>query len=54
MESTEIIVDGKKIEIVTKLPDELKDDYVLIENLEDTLDLEEITSFTQEVEINNE
>lgn len=54
MENVEIEVDGKKIELPIKLPQDLKDDYVILEDLENTLDLEEIISVTKELEINNE
>lgn len=54
MESVEIELDGKKIEIPIKLPKEIKDNYIKLEDLENTLDLEEILSSTKELEINNE
>lgn len=54
MENVEIIVDGKKTEIPIKLPKELKEDYVLNDDLDDTLELEEIISVTKELRLNNE
>ena len=49
METEKIIVDGKEIEVVVKLDEELKDDMILLNELEDTLDLENIISETKKI-----
>lgn len=54
MENIEIMLDGQKTEIVIRLSEELKDDYILENDLDSTLDLEEIMSITKEIKINNE
>lgn len=51
MKKEEIIVDGQKLEVVIELPKELKDDKVLVEDLEDTLDLEQILETTRKIEV---
>lgn len=55
METKEIILDGKKFKIVTKLDDEYKNDNILIDNLEDTIDLSNINlEDTIEIEIDEQ
>lgn len=50
METKKVIVDGKEIELVTKL-DEADIEYNLKDDLDDTLDLSEILDKTMEVDL---
>ena len=40
MEYTEVEINGEKVNVITKLDDDYKDDYVLIEDLEKTQEID--------------
>jgi len=50
MKEEEVIIDGKNIKIVTELSEDLKDDSLLIDDLDNTLDLEKILEDTVKIE----
>lgn len=53
METSEVEYRGKKINIITKLDDDFKDDYVLDE-LEDTIDLTSVIENTQVINVSGD
>ena len=51
MKKEQIVVDGEIMEIVVELPTEIKEENILNDELEDTLDLEEILEKTRKIEV---
>lgn len=51
MKKEKIVVDGETMEIVVELPKEIKGENILSEELEDTLDLEQILATTRKIEM---
>ena len=51
METTKVILDGKEIEIVTKLDEDFYEMALQDENTEKTMELTNVLDHTQEIEI---
>lgn len=51
MKNEEIMVDGKKIDVVVELSSEEKEDMILIDELEETLDLGNVLEVTKKIDV---